>query len=61
MAAFVESANEKNQCDIILTKLIDSVAEFGNSGLISGDDENTSKVTIDNLSSSLGALKSGGK
>lgn len=51
MAAFVESAVTPEQRDLILTHLVDAVAAFGSSGLLSKEDDsiNTSKMTIDNI------------
>jgi hypothetical protein len=57
MAAFVESASDKSQRDIILTKLVDSVSNFGCSGIITGDDDSNSKITIENLTGALNTLK----
>lgn len=57
MASFAESATNKEQRDIILSKLVESVANFGNSGLIEKNEENNSKITIDNISRTLSALK----
>lgn len=57
MAAFAESATNKDQRDIILSKLIESVANFGNSGMIDRDEDNNSKVSIDNITRTISALK----
>lgn len=59
MASFAESASNKEQRDLILSRLIDSVATFGNSGMIGSDDEGNSKITIDNITRTLSAIKSG--
>jgi hypothetical protein len=58
MASFVESANNKDHRDIILTKLIESVMEFGSSGMINNDDEKNSKISIDNLAGFINSIKS---
>lgn len=60
MSAFAESATNKDQRDIILSKLVESVAEFGNSGMLSNDDDNNSKVSIDNITRTISAIKTGG-
>ena len=60
MAAFAESATSKEQRDLILSRLVDSVATFGNSGMISNDDDGNSKITIDNITRTLSAFKSSG-
>jgi len=60
MAAFSESAMNKDQRDIILSKLVESVANFGNSGMINKDEDGNSKVTIDNITRTLSAIKPGG-
>jgi hypothetical protein len=57
MSAFAESASSKEQRDRILTQLVDSVANFGNSGMIKDSDDGNSKLTIDNITSTLGKLK----
>jgi hypothetical protein len=57
MAAFAESASSQDQKDLILSRLVDSVSTFGNSGMISNDEDVSSKITIDNISRTLGALK----
>ena len=55
--AFVESASSKEQRDRILTQLVDSVASFGNSGMIKNTDEGNNKLTIDNITSIFGKAK----
>lgn len=60
MASFAESAMNKEQRDIILSRLVDSVATFGNSGMLGNEDDSGSKITIDNITRTLGAIKSGG-
>lgn len=57
MAAFVESAMNNEQRDIILSRLVDSVSAFGNSGIINNDDDNASRVTVDNITRTLNAVK----
>ena len=54
MEAFVESANSKEQRDIILSHLVDSIVTFGNSGIISREEDSSqgSKMTIDNITRS---------
>jgi hypothetical protein len=60
MSAFAESAMNKDQRDIILLKLVESVADFGNSGMIGKDDDNNSKVSIENITRTISALKPAG-
>lgn len=58
--AFVESAVTPEQRDLILTKLVDAVVSFGNSGLLREDGSESvgSKLTIDNINRTLtGATK----
>ena len=59
MASFAESATSKEQRDLILSRLIDSVSTFGNSGMVNNDEDNNSKITIDNITRTLSALKPG--
>ena len=47
MAAFAESATTKEQRDLILSRLVDSVATFGSSGMLGNDEDGNSKITID--------------
>jgi rubrerythrin len=56
-AAFSESATSKEQRDRILTQLVDSVANFGNSGMIKDSDDGSSKLTIDNITSTISKMK----
>ncbi|MEW6571518.1 MAG: PilZ domain-containing protein [Nitrospirota bacterium] len=58
MAAFVESAVTPEQRDIILTHLVDAVANFGDSGLLSREKDSihSSKLTVD--TAQKGSLKS---
>ncbi len=51
IGSFVESAVTPEQRDLILTHLVESIANFGNSGLVHGDDDNinASKFVVDNL------------
>lgn len=51
MSSFVDSAITPEQRDIILTHLVESIANFGNSGLVHGEDDNinASKFVVDNL------------
>ena len=55
MAAFVESASTPEQRDQILGQLVESIVQFGNSGLLQQEDENTyrPKMTIDSIIRSL--------
>ena len=55
MGAFVESAATPEQRDLILSQLVESVVEFGNSGLIQREDEHfyRPKMTIDSISRTL--------
>ncbi len=58
MAAFTESANTSEQRDLILTQLVESVTAFGNSGLVGKDDEQHGKISIDNITRTVSAIKS---
>jgi hypothetical protein len=60
MSSFVQAATTPEQRDQILGKLVDSVAAFGNSGLLSREDDSVyaPKMTIDAIMKSL--PKSGG-
>lgn len=51
ISAFVESAVTPEQRDIILTHLVESIANFGNPGIVRGDDDNinATKFVVDNL------------
>lgn len=51
IAAFVESASTDQQRDMILSQLVDAVISFGNSGLISSEQDQISpqKMIIDNI------------
>lgn len=51
ISAFVESAVTPEQRDIILTHLVESIANFGNPGIVRRDDDNinATKFVIDNL------------
>lgn len=51
MAAFVESAITPEQRDLILAHLVDAVVAFGDSGLLSKEDDSihSSKMTIDTI------------
>ncbi len=55
MGAFVESAATPEQRDLILSQLVDSVVQFGNSGLVQREDENIyrPKMTIDSITRTL--------
>ena len=55
MAAFVESASTNEQRDLILAHLVDAIASFGSSGLLSKSDDsmNPSKMTIDTINRTL--------
>lgn len=65
IGAFVESAVTPEQRDQILSQLVESVIQFGNSGLLQNEDDNVyrPKMTIDSimrtLSSSSGKQQSG--
>jgi hypothetical protein len=59
MASFAESATNRDQRDLILSRLIDSVSNFGNSGMVGNDDDSNPKITIDNITRTLSALKTG--
>lgn len=60
MAAFAQSATSQEHRDLILSRLVDSVASFGNSGMINNEEDGNSKLTIDNITRSLSALKPNG-
>lgn len=51
MAAFVESASTNEQRDLILAHLVDAIASFGSSGLLTKPDDSVSpsKMTIDTI------------
>ena len=55
MAAFVESAIIPEQRDLILTHLVDAVASFGSSGLLSREDDSihSPKIAIDTFTRTL--------
>ena len=55
MAAFVESASTSEQRDLVLTHLVDAIASFGSSGLLTKPDDsmNPSKMTIDTITRTL--------
>ena len=55
IGAFVESAVTPEQRDLILSQLVESVVQFGNSGLLHRGDENVyrPKMTIDSIMRSL--------
>ena len=56
IGAFVESASSPEQRDLILGQLVESIIQFGSSGLLPREDESTyrSKITIDPIIKSLG-------
>ncbi|NUM80584.1 hypothetical protein HUU42_07220 [bacterium] len=51
MSSFIESATTPEQRDIILEHLVDAIAHFGTSGLLTKEDDTVinPKLTIDNL------------
>src|SRR5690606_24349582 len=54
LAAFVESAVTPEQRDLILAHLVDSIATFGNSGLLKEEDSIYSpKMTIDTITRNI--------
>ena len=55
MGAFVESAVTPEQRDLILSQLVESIVQFGNSGLVQREDENVyrPKMTIDSITRTL--------
>ena len=55
MEAFVASAVTPEQRDLILSQLVDSVVQFGNSGLIQREDDHVyrPKMTIDSINRNL--------
>lgn len=58
VSAFVESANSEEHKDLILSKLVESMTDFGNSGIIGKDDDSPSKISIENFSRTLSSLGS---
>ncbi len=57
IGAFVESAITPEQRDLILSQLVESVIQFGNSGLLQREDDNLyrPKMTIDSITRTLSA------
>ena len=57
IGAFVESAVTPEQRDLILSQLVESVIQFGNSGLLQREDDNVyrPKMTIDSIMRTLSA------
>ena len=55
MGAFIESAVTPEQRDLILSQLVESVVQFGNSGLVQREDDNVyrPKMTIDSITRTL--------
>ena len=55
MEAFVQSAVTPEQRDLILSQLIESIVQFGNSGLVQREDDNVyrPKMTIDSITRTL--------
>ena len=55
MGAFVESAVTPEQRDMILSQLVESIVQFGNSGLVQREDDNVyrPKMTIDSITRTL--------
>ena len=55
MGAFVESAATPEQRDLILSQLVESVVQFGNSGLLQKEDDHLyrPKMTIDSITRTL--------
>jgi hypothetical protein len=55
IVAFVETATSNDQSDKILQILVESVASFGNSGLIQNEDDHIipSKMIIDNITKTI--------
>ena len=53
--SFVESAITPEQRDSILSKLVDSISDFGSTGLLSTEENNSSsqKMIIDNVTRSV--------
>jgi len=51
IGSFVESAVTPEQRDLILTHLVESISNFGNSGFVHSDDDsiNASKFVVDNI------------
>ena len=57
IGAFVDSAVTPEQRDLILSQLVESVIQFGNSGLLQREDDNVyrPKMTIDSIMRTLSA------
>ena len=55
MEAFVQSAVTPEQRDMILSQLVESIVQFGNSGLVQREDDNVyrPKMTIDSITRTL--------
>ena len=55
IGAFVESAVTPDQRDLILSQLVESVVQFGNSGLLQGKEDNLyrPKMTIDSITKTI--------
>ena len=55
MEAFVQSAVTPEQRDLILSQLVESIVQFGNSGLVQREDDNVyrPKMTIDSITRTL--------
>jgi len=57
--AFVESAELKENRDLILLHLVDAIAQFGDSGLVQKEDDSihSTKMIFDNISKYSGGSK----
>ena len=55
MASFVESAMDDRQRDIILSQLIESVSQFGSSGIL-GKDSDKGGISIDSITKTVSSL-----
>lgn len=56
-STFIDSAKTEDQRDVILSKLVDTITHFGNSGLLQTEDDaiHPSKMTIETFNKSLSA------
>jgi len=56
MASFAESAMNSEQRDLILSQLVESVSNFGTSGMINKDSDK-SGISIDSITKTVSNLK----
>jgi hypothetical protein len=58
ISAFVESAVTPEQRDLVLLQLVNAISDFGNTGLVGGEGEGTSKPGIGSISLGITPPKS---